>query len=190
MLRIRRLALRHTLSVLAASAALVLCAGTASAKDAPQKQQAEAFRALVTCRDIADSAARLACYDKQVSALAQAEKAGDLVVADRETMRETRRGLFGFRLPSLGIFGGGEDKETAPEEDITEITAELGSARQIAYGAWRLTLKDGAVWEQTDGEKLVLDPRPGDTVVIKRAALGNFKARIGKQPPVKVRRVE
>lgn len=182
--------MRHIVTVLAASAALLAGTQTASAKDAPQKQQAEAFRALVTCRDITDSTERLACYDRQVSALDQAEKSGDIVVADRETMRETRRGLFGFRLPSLGIFGNREDKEVAPEEDITEITAELGSARQVGYGAWRLTLKDGAVWEQTDAEKLVLDPRPGDMILIKKGALGNFKARVGKQPPIKVRRVE
>ena len=168
----------------------VTLAGTATAvwakdreKDPPP--QPEAYRTLVACRGVTAAAERLACYDREVAAVEQATAAGEIVMTDKATMRETRRGLFGFRLPSLNIFGGGDD-----EDDFKEVETTIAGVSRFGYGSWRLTLADGAVWEQTDSQVLVIDPRSGHKIRIKQAALGTFMANVDGQRAIRMRRVQ
>lgn len=166
-------------------AALVLAA-PAVAKDKAPPPPPQAFQELVKCREITDPGARLACYDAQAAKLEQATAAGDVVISDRASIREARRGLFGFKLPSFGIFGGGDDDK----DEIKSIDGVVASARTFGYGSWRITLEDGSVWEQTDDERPVFDPAKGDKVKISRGALGTFRMNIAGQRAIKVRRVE
>ena len=164
-------------------ASALLCAAAAPAKDkAPPPQ---AWQDMVKCRQIADSAARLACFDAQVAKLEQAASNGDLVLADRESVRKTRRGLFGFSILGGGLLG--DDKNA---EEISEIDTTISSARQFGYGAWRITLADGSVWEQTDDAKLLFDPRSGNKVHLYKGPLGIYRANIDGQRAIKVRRVQ
>lgn len=164
-------------------ASALLCGGAAGAKDkAPPPQ---AWQDMVKCRQIADSAARLACFDAQVAKLEQATRNGDLVLADRESVRKTRRGLFGFSILGGGLLG--DDKNA---EEISEIDTTISSARQFGYGAWRITLADGSVWEQTDDAKLLFDPRSGNKVHLYKGLLGLYRANIDGQRAIKVRRVQ
>ena len=167
-------------------AAILVCASTALAKDKAPPPQPQAYKDLVECRSIPDPAARLACYDAQVGKLEQAAASGDVVVADRATVREARKGLFGFRLPTLGIFGGGEDDK----DEVKSIEGTVKTARPFGYGSWRVTLADGSVWEQIDDERLVFDPVTGNKVKISKGALGTFRMNIDGQRAIKVRRVE
>lgn len=155
-------------------------------EDAPSPA---AFQDLVACRKIEDPGERLACYDSKVAAVEQAKDSGDLVVTDKQQIREARRGLFGFKLPTLGLFGHHGDANAA-EEEISEIEGVIASAGRNGLKKWRFTLEDGAVWEQTDEEDLVFDPHKGSKVRIKNAALGTFKANIDGQRAIRVRRVE
>ncbi len=166
-------------------AALVLAA-PAVARDKAPPPPPQAFQELVKCREITDPAARLACYDAQAAKLEQATAAGDVVISDRASIREARRGLFGFKLPSFGIFGNGDDDK----DEIKSIDGVVASARTFGYGSWRITLEDGSVWEQTDDERPVFDPAKGDKVKISRGALGTFRMNIAGQRAIKVRRVE
>ncbi|HOB13009.1 MAG TPA: hypothetical protein PK680_00350 [Novosphingobium sp.] len=172
-------------SVAAAMIAAML-AGPALAKDKAPPPPPPAFQDLIKCRELADPAARLACYDAQAAKLEQATAAGDVVVSDRAGVREAQRGLFGFRLPSLGLFGGGNDGG----DEIKSIDGVIASARTFGYGAWRITLEDGSVWEQTDGERPVFDPAKGDKVKIYKGALSTFRMNVAGQRAIKVRRVE
>lgn len=158
----------------------------ASAKDKAPPPPPPAYQELVKCREVADPTARLACYDAQATRLEQATAAGDVVISDRASLREARRGLFGFKLPTLGIFGGGNDDK----EEIKSIEGVIASARPFGYGAWRITLEDGSVWEQTDDERPVFDPAKGDKVKVYTGALGTFRMNIAGQRAIKVRRVE
>lgn len=153
------------------------------------QSKAKAFDDVVSCRSITDNAQRLACYDQSVASLQDAAAKHDIVVVDREQVRETRRSLFGFTLPSFGIFGGGDKagKQADDQDDIKEITATVRGARQDGQGNWIVTLDDGAVWHQMDGV-LAFDPKAGSQVTIKRAALGSYFLKVGKQPGVKARR--
>lgn len=171
----------------AAALALTIVPGAAHAaeKDAPPAPP-EVVRQLVDCRAIADSGQRLACYDQKVAALDAAAQSRDIVITDKAEVKKARRGLFGFKLPSLKIFGGDE----SDDEEVSEIESTIASARQLRTGEWRVVLQDGAVWEQSGTDRLVFDPRPGNPIRIKRGVLGSFKASIDGQPVVKMRRVE
>ena len=52
--------------------------------------------AIDRCRQIADSAQRLACYDSAASALVTATNSGDVSIVDRNEVRKVRHSLFGF----------------------------------------------------------------------------------------------
>jgi hypothetical protein len=166
----------------------LILAAPAGAKDKSPPPPPQAYKDLMACKAIADPAARLACYDAQAGKLEQATATGEVVVTDRAAVRETRKGLFGFKLPTFGIFGGGDSDDD--KDEIKEIQGTVASARTFGYGAWRITLEDGSVWEQTDSERLVFDPRKGDKVRIYRAALGTFRMNVDGQRAIRVRRVE
>lgn len=172
--------------LLALAAPVALCAGAAVAKDKTPPPQPQAYKDLVQCKGIADPAARLACYDTQVGKLEQAAASGDVVLADRASMRETKKGLFGFKLPTLGIFGGGSDDK----DEVNTLEGAVAQAKKFGYGSWRITLADGSVWEQTDDEKLIFDPVKGNKVKVYKGALGTYRMNVDGQRAIKVRRVE
>jgi len=148
----------------------------------------ETFEALVRCRTITDDAARLACFDRAAAALQAAQERREVVVVDRQQVREGRRRLFGLALPRIPIFGGGDDDEQG-EDRVSTVEGVVASASQDGLGHWVVSLQDGAVWTQVDNNALALRPRPGQRVVINRGALGSFMMRVNNQPGIRVRRV-
>jgi len=140
------------------------------------------FLDVVQCRAITDAAERLACFDRSVGALASAQASKDLYVADKDAMREARRGLFGFSLPKLRIFGD-EDMEKEVDSIDSTITAAVPGAQGYIF-----TLADGARWKQTDGAYMD-KPKAGAKIRIKRAAMGSFFGTVEKNPGVRVERL-
>lgn len=163
----------------------LLCASPATSapkqKDGPPPAQ---VTSVLSCRAIADGAERLACYDRSTAALDQAVAKRELVVFDRESVRKTKRGLFGFSIPNLGIFGD-EDGEV----DIKQVDGVISGTGRNADGGYIFRLADGSRWSQTDGKMIVLGPRSGDKVVVKKAALGSYIMSVAGQPGVKVKRI-
>lgn len=156
--------------------------GSVHARKAPEGPPPAQVTSILNCRAIADSARRLACYDQAVQALGQAVERRDVVVFDREGVRKTKRGLFGFGIPNLGIFGD-EDNEV----EVKQIEAAITGLGRTMDG-WTFRLDDGSRWVQTDGKMIVNEPRVGDKVVVKKAALSSYILSVGKQPGVKVKR--
>jgi hypothetical protein len=144
-------------------------------------ERPEAFRKLVDCRSVAEPAARLACYDAQVAALDAAEQKEDLVIVDRQQVDKAKRGLFGFTLPKLKLFG-------ADDKAVTHLESVIKSARPLSQGRWMFVLEDGAVWRQTDNRSLNPDPKAGMPIKIRRAALGSYLANVDGQTAIRVRR--
>lgn len=171
-----RLRLTIALSLLAAAAA------PAAAQEAA-RERPEALTRVLDCRSIADPGQRLACFDASVAAMAQAEAAEELVVVDRQQLRQTRRSLFGLTLPSLAIFG-----DDGTEEESQRIETTIRQVGADPYGKYILVLEDGAVWRQTDSRELPIEPRVGHPIQIRRAAMGSFLANINKQTAIRVKR--
>lgn len=140
------------------------------------------FLDVVQCRAITDAAERLACFDRSVGALAAAQQSKDLYVADKDAMREARRGLFGFNLPKMRIFGDDD-----MEKDVDAIDSTIAAFNESQRG-YVFTLKDGARWRQTDS--VYMDrPKVGAPIRIKRAALGSFFGSISGRPGFRIERV-
>ena len=108
----------------------------------------------------------------------------DLVVFDRESVRKTKRGLFGFGIPNLGIFGDDDN-----EVEIKQIDGEIVSTAFNADGGYIFRLADGSRWTQMDGKPIALPPQSGDKVVVKKGALGSYIMSVARQPGVKVKRI-
>lgn len=141
---------------------------------------------LVACKSIADSNQRLACYDEKVAALETAQTSNQVVIADRKQVREARKGLFGLTLPRIRLFDGNGDEGA----QITQITGVIKRARTIRSGKWLISLEDGAVWQQTDVPRSTMRrPKVGDSIAIKRAALGSYLASVNDGRGFKVKRV-
>lgn len=144
------------------------------------------YTELVACKDIAQPTARLACYDEKVAALQTAQSTNQVVIADREQVREARRGLFGLTLPRIKLFDGNGDEG----EQIEQVEGIIESARTIRSGKWLIRLEDGAVWQQTEPPRSTMRrPKVGDSITIERAALGSFLAKVNDGRGFKVMRV-
>jgi len=176
--------LRIGLAALASG--MIAVSFAAQAQDASEVEvQTPAIVAdLFACREISDDAARLACFDREVGTIQEKQERQEIVIADKEEVRETRRGLFGFSLPKIGLFKGDD------EEDIDEVAVTIASARKMSNGRVSFTTEDGARWVQVDKTLVLRDPKPGDQVTIKKGAIGSYMAKIGKARAFRARRVD
>lgn len=166
-------------------AGLILACAAAAQSAASQHAPAPIFQALIECRAITEAAQRLACYDGKVAAIDTAEKAGDVVVADKAQIQESRKALFGFGAIRLPVFGGkdGEDDKDAP----TQIEAKIVAVSDPGYNKYEYTLDNGMHWRQTEASDNL--PRAGQTVVIRSGALGSYFLKVGKSRAVRAMRV-
>ena len=173
-----------------ATAATLLGAIPAAAQDsaAPSRDNAAAmFDEMARCRSIASDSERLACFDRTSSALVEARDRKDVVLVDRAEVRKTRRSLFGFPLPRIGLFGGDDDEDAEPE--IKEITSKVVSTSPSGFQKWLVALEDGSRWQTTDVVKAP-PPKPGREVRVTRAMMGGYFIHIGSRTIVRARRVE
>lgn len=159
--------------------------GIASAQPAPATGRADLVQKLADCRKVPDDTARLACYDQAAAAFDQAEAKGDIVVVDREQARTVRRQAFGFSLPSIALFERGES-----QEEVSNVTGKVASARMNGAGKWVVELEDGATWVQIDSNELFRYPKPGMEVRIRRASLGSYLMSVDGQRSFRASRAE
>lgn len=169
-------------AVLVAAAAL---AGTPALAQDKAAARAATLQKLTDCRKVAESAARLACYDAAAAEIETAEAKGDIVVVDREQARAVRRQAFGFSMPSLTLFERGEKAE-----EVDTVTAKVASASVNGAGKWVIELEGGAIWVQIDANEVPLTPKAGDAVRIRRAALGSYLMSVKNQRAFRARRQE
>jgi hypothetical protein len=167
--------------------AVVLIAAPAGAADSPPPV-AKPVAALQQCRTLADSAARLACYDKAVDALTAATASNDVVIVERTEVRKARKGLFGFTLPRIGFLTGKPDN-AEDRADEAELETTITAARGIGYGKWRFTVEGGATWETTEANMGFNDPLPGRKVLLQKGSLGGYFATVGKGRRVAAKRI-
>ena len=161
-------------------------AGTAVFAARPAAPPSSYVQSLERCQAIAGPTERLSCFDTAAAALVSATKRGDTTIVDRAEVREVRKSLFGFAMPKLPFFRGDDTAGVAADMLESKITA----VRSLGYGKWRMTLADGdAVWETTESDSTMDDPRPGQSIKLKRGALGRYVLSINGQRGVTGRRV-
>ncbi|WP_120717460.1 hypothetical protein [Tsuneonella amylolytica] len=176
----------RTISCIGAALALSLCAPAAAAEPDPaDAPPAPLFEAVTACRAVADTAARLACYDRTVAALAAAEAGREVVVLDRAGMRKTRERLFGINMPQVRLFGRSDTVEDA--DVVQQISSTIKAMAIAPDGLPVFLLADGGRWKQTDGRNVF--PRVGHTITIKHGILNKYTASINGRAGVRVIRL-
>ena len=172
-----------------AGAALVLTSTATLAKSEPADagQIPDVLGRVLECRAITDEKARLACFDNSIAALDRARQQNDVVIFSKEDVRDAKRGLFGLSLPKIRLFGG-RDGDENEQEEFSELTTTVAGVGRGQRGLV-LRLADGAVWEQTDSVYLG-NVQQGDTITIKRAALGSYMAKVGGSRGARVKRIK
>ena len=174
-----------------AGAVCALLAATITTATPAQAQGGEAensyLEALKTCQAETNPEARLACYDRAAGAILAAEDSGDLRVIDREDVRRTRRSLFGFSLPDLGIFGRGDDEDDGEEEAFKVLNTTIERVGGSYETGYVITTAEGAVWQLDEAPRL--SPKLGQAVEIRNAALSSYYVRVNGQSGVKARRI-
>lgn len=176
--------------VLMSAAGVLVSAGQVAAAGKPTAaQRAAVLQAVVDCRRITDTTARLACFDAAAAKLDEAEASGQVVVIDKEQARQVRREVFGLQLPSLDLFARAPASGAAAQsEAVDRIAATVKTAARQADGRWMFELDTGAVWTQLLPEELAIDPHVGSKVEIRQGALGSFLMKVDGQPAFKAHR--
>lgn len=175
----------------APAAALAVLFLAAAAPAIGQKKSSRPPSPLITaigqCRAIADSTARLACYDGASAKLVSATTSGEVTVVDRSELRQARRSLFGFNMPKLPFFGG----DTSAESDTSTLETTITEARAMGNGGrFLIRLAEGEAWWEVTETYVNFDPpRRGSKIVIKRGPMGSYFLRIDGQRGVRGKRV-
>ena len=144
--------MKQRLLILATIGVALAAPVAAQRRASPAPERPEVMTQLLACRAIAGEAERLACFDRQVAALEQAEASRAIAVVDRQQIRRTRRSLFGLTLPDLGIFGG-DDDEGDDGAGVNEINTTLRSSGSGADGRMVYRMEDNSIWVQTEGRR-------------------------------------
>lgn len=167
--------------ILGAPLLILLVAVNASAQDAKTRLPSS-MAELLDCRALVDPQVRLACYDRASNAVNSAIEADRLLIVDDNAIKQTRRTLFGLRLPKISLFGN-DDKD-----EIESISSPIARIDKLPFSRFRLTLEDGSVWETMETQKS-LYPKPGATVLVERAAITGYRAEVGSKKGIRVVRV-
>ena len=151
------------------SAALAIIAFPASAQDEPLPSPLIA--ALEECLAISVDAERLACSDAAARRLIDASRRKEVVLVDREEMKKTRKSLFGFSLPRIGLFGGnGPDGA----EEVDRLETKIVRVTALGYDKFSFTVEGGGRWNTTEAWADLSPPKAGAAIVIKRGAIGSY----------------
>jgi hypothetical protein len=136
--------------------------------------------ALLACRSIEASTARLACFDRESAALA-AEHSSPVARAELSP-RET------FGLAPMEVAARAEAAAHAPQP-LDSMTSHISSIAKAADGREIFTLDNHQVWVQLLADGSWLDARSGEQVTISRGWLGSYWLRLPSRRGFKVSRV-
>lgn len=137
---------------------------------AQQQETAAPLEPVFACVDIADDAARLACYDQAVRNVRSAANEGRVVAVDREQVETLRRDSFGLSLPSIASLLPRRNSES---DALDEVALQVQSVSRYMDGRHVFEMSNGQQWVQIEPAR-ARNIREGDTITIRRAALGSF----------------
>lgn len=165
------------------TAMLGLAGHAAVAQDSPAANTPPVMGNLSGCQAISTAPQRLECFDAAARAIDEAMRNGDLVVVDRTQATAARRQAFGTNSAPVDIL-----QPVQGTDRIDRIETTLTRASQAGDGRWTFVLDDGSIWTQVDTDRVQVRNRAGETVRIRRAALGSYLLVVGQSGAVRVRR--
>jgi hypothetical protein len=139
----------------------------------------DSLAALLACRGIQASAARLACFDRESAALAaQPAPAAARALDPRAT----------FGLAPMTVAARAEAAAHAPKA-LDSLPVRIAAVSKAADGREIFTLDNHQVWVQLLADGTWLDARPGEQAQITRGWLGSYWLHLSSGRGFKVTRV-
>ncbi len=157
---------------------LLIATAMAAAVQTGDPEQA-VTKDLLACRAIASTDARLACFDRAASVIAEAVASNRIRIVDPEKQKKQQSARFGLVQ---------SDKDE--NRRLSHIEGRLASTTSRADGRLVLVLADGSSWRQVDDYPLRRTPHTGDPVVIDLTSLGSYRLRVGHEAAIRVRRAD
>lgn len=154
--------------------------GIAAAVAASPCFASDSVSALLACRRIEASAARLACFDRESAALAgqRSSAAPGPTLNPRDT----------FGLAPLQVAARAEEVAHAPKP-LAAVAARITNLSRAADGREVFTLDNHQVWVQLVPDGDWLDARTGEKVTISRGWLDSYRLSLPSHRGVKVTRL-
>jgi len=137
-----------------------ICAALIFVTNAGGLGAAELPEPLKACAAMSRDSERLACYDRAVAAIESGAAAPAPSPED----------MFGA---NVGTENSPEDSDNKRDE-LKQISGSVTATRHADDGMIVVTLDNGQVWRQQDGN-VTLTIDSGDTVTVVRASLGTFR---------------
>lgn len=139
-----------------------------------------ALDALLACRRIDSSAARLACFDRTSAALAARQRpAGQHPALDPQR-------TFGLAPAEVAARAEAAARVGKPLE---AITARITALSEAADGREIFTLDNRQVWMQLEAVSRLIGAKPGEAVRISRGWLGSYWLTLPSRRGCKVTRI-
>jgi len=148
-----------------------------------QAQGGAQARALQACGAIAKKSARLDCYDRLAQGIANLSAESSPAAVGAPASERAPAPTFGEEQIKT-------KRAPAAHAQQERITAEVASTNDQGIGHWIIALKDGAVWQMTEASPNFLPPRRGETIQIRKGALGGYLMDVRHQRAVSVRRLK
>jgi hypothetical protein len=159
---------------------IVLCVVWLAPCSAPS-WAADPLAGLLACRDLTDSAARLACFDRETSLLARVPPAA--VAAAPLTAPATASPATPAAPPltpeqkfglSPGTIVAKEEAAGSQAPKETKLQSRITALALAADGRTVFTLDNSQIWRQLEADGTDVMARLGDSVTISRGMLGSF----------------
>jgi Protein of unknown function (DUF3121). len=158
----------------------VLCAGLRAADLQPAQQ----------CADIAVDIDRLACYDRRFPPSARSSPAPATTSPSRAADPATHEAAAAVGADARRDFGLSEADKRRHQglpTDADSISVTIQSISRRLTGEQVFETTEGQVWVEIEATSHVR-LKPGETVTIRRAALGSYVLVTSKRAGTKVRR--
>jgi hypothetical protein len=166
---------------------LLLLQTVGSGHPAAARPASTMVEALEACQSVQAEAARVRCYDTAAAELSSARRSGAIRIIDAEDIRRTRRSLFGFNIPRLPFLA--VDGKEGEEEEQSSLEGTIVQLRSVARDKWLIRLEDGASWQTTEVALRQVDPREGENVRIRKAAMGSYMLSVEGRRGIRAMRV-
>jgi hypothetical protein len=127
------------------------------------------------CRAIADLEQRVACYDRaSAPGATPAQAARTEPLAPPPPPPPTPEEQFG-RAPERARPAPPPPQQARTPQEIDQLSARIVSLRSDALGRLSFVLDNGQVWRMTESAGVFDFPSRGDTVTVRRGAIGGYR---------------
>jgi len=159
---------------------------------------ADPLAGLLTCRNLTDAGARLACFDRETAALARAPAAAPLASAPITAAAASSAAtpVSGAMTPEQK-FGLSSGAIAAKEEAVgtrtpkdAKLQARITALALAGDGRTLFTLDNSQVWRQLEADGTDVMAKLGDTATISRGMLGSYWLQLKTGRGCKVTRLQ